>query len=50
MHTTRLSVASGWLSVLAAVQCVLLLFKLQYFSRVFKPTRVSSGSGSSWAE
>ena len=38
MHLTR-HVASGYLSILCAVQCILLLFRLQYFSRVFTATR-----------
>lgn len=39
MHLTRWGVGSGVLSVVAAVQCVLPLFRLQYFSRVFASTR-----------
>lgn len=35
MHLGRLYLASGWLSVLVAFQCVLLWFRLNYFSRVF---------------
>ena len=38
-HLTRTALASPWVSALAAAQCVLLLFRLQYFSRVFKSTR-----------
>lgn len=33
MHLGRLSISSDWLSILAAAQCILLLFRLQYFSR-----------------
>lgn len=33
MHLGRLYLASGWLSVLVAFQCVLLWFRLNYFSR-----------------
>lgn len=33
MHIGRLYLASGWLSVLVAFQCVLLWFRLNYFSR-----------------
>jgi len=39
MHLGRLSISSGWLSIAAATQCVLLLFRLQYFSRLFTPTK-----------
>lgn len=35
MHLGRLYLASGWLSALVAFQCVLLWFRLNYFSRVF---------------
>eukprot|EP00775_Hariotina_reticulata_P013536 gene13536-13662_t len=35
IHLTRLHLDSGWLSVLVAFQCVLLWFRLNYFSRVF---------------
>lgn len=41
MHLGRFNVSSGWLSIAAALQCILLLFRLQYFSRVFTPTRFS---------
>ncbi|KAI3431652.1 hypothetical protein D9Q98_004699 [Chlorella vulgaris] len=41
MHVGRLNINSDWLSILAATQCVLLLFRLQYFSRVFPATRFS---------
>ena len=33
MHLGRLSISSDWLSILAAALCILLLFRLQYFSR-----------------
>lgn len=33
MHMGRLYLFSGWLSVLVAFQCVLLWFRLNYFSR-----------------
>lgn len=33
MHLGRLSISSDWLSILASAQCILLLFRLQYFSR-----------------
>lgn len=33
MHLGRLYLASGWLTVLVAFQCVLLWFRLNYFSR-----------------
>lgn len=33
MHLGRLSISSDWLSILAAAQCILLLLRLQYFSR-----------------
>lgn len=39
LHLGRIRLAAGWLSVAAALQCILLLFRLQYFSRVFKSTR-----------
>lgn len=39
LHVARWDVGSGWLSIAAATQILLLLFRLQYFSRVFKPTR-----------
>ncbi|KAL4438682.1 hypothetical protein ABPG77_006286 [Micractinium sp. CCAP 211/92] len=38
-HLGRLNISSDYLSILAAVQCILLLFRLQYFSRVFRATR-----------
>ena len=39
MHLGRLGQGTTWLSVFSALQCILLLFRLQYFSRVFKSTR-----------
>jgi len=39
MHIFRFAVGSAWLSIAASTQCILLLFKLQFFSRVFTPTR-----------
>jgi hypothetical protein len=33
MHLGRIHLESGWLSVLVAFQCVLLWFRLYYFSR-----------------
>jgi hypothetical protein len=33
MHLGRLYLDSGWLSVLVAFQCVMLWFRLNYFSR-----------------
>lgn len=39
MHLGRLGQDTTWLSVFSALQCILLLFRLQYFSRVFKSTR-----------
>lgn len=39
MHLSRRGLASNWLSVLLALQCVFMLFRLQYFSRGFKSTR-----------
>ncbi|KAL6778251.1 TRP11A [Auxenochlorella protothecoides x Auxenochlorella symbiontica] len=41
LHLGRVTLKAGWLSVAAALQCILLLFRLQYFSRVFKSTRFS---------
>jgi uncharacterized membrane protein YgcG len=41
MHITRTGLVSPWLSVAAAMQCICLLFRLQFFSRVFKSTRFS---------
>lgn len=38
LHLTR-NVHSGYLSIACALQCILLLFRLQYFSRVFTATR-----------
>ncbi|KAL4440082.1 hypothetical protein ABPG75_003083 [Micractinium tetrahymenae] len=38
-HLGRLNISSDYLSILAAVQCILLLLRLQYFSRVFRATR-----------
>ncbi|EFN52792.1 expressed protein [Chlorella variabilis] len=38
LHFSR-NVASGYLSIVCALQCILLLFRLQYFSRVFTATR-----------
>lgn len=38
-HLGRFHVSSGWLSIAAGSQCILLLFRLQYFSRVFNPTK-----------
>jgi hypothetical protein len=40
MHLGRLDVSSGWISVAAAFQSILLIFRLQFFSRaLFPPTR-----------
>jgi hypothetical protein len=41
MHLSRRGVGSDALSGILAAQCVLLLFRMQYFSSVFKSTRVS---------
>lgn len=41
MHITRTGLVSPWLSIAAAMQCICLLFRLQFFSRVFKSTRFS---------
>ncbi|PRW39343.1 transient receptor potential channel [Chlorella sorokiniana] len=38
MHLTR-QVHTGYLSIACALQCILLLFRLQFFSRVFAATR-----------
>ena len=38
-HLTRTWVEPGFLPIAMAVQCVLLLLRVQYFSRVFRPTR-----------
>lgn len=35
LHLGRIHLESGWLSVLVAFQCVMLWFRLNYFSRVF---------------
>jgi hypothetical protein len=40
-HLSRTWVEPGWLPIAVAVQCVLLLFRVQYFSRVFRPTRIA---------
>lgn len=40
-HLGRLDISSDYLSILAATQCILLLLRLQYFSRVFRATRFS---------
>ncbi|WPT12589.1 Transient receptor potential cation channel subfamily V member 3 [Picochlorum sp. SENEW3] len=40
-HTCRLQLQSGGISMAAAVLAILLLFRLQYFSRVFPNTRFS---------
>ncbi|KAL6769108.1 TRP11C [Auxenochlorella protothecoides x Auxenochlorella symbiontica] len=39
MHLGRLSVKSEWLTIVLAVQCIILLFRLQYWSRAFRATR-----------
>ncbi|GAB4820880.1 hypothetical protein N2152v2_007926 [Parachlorella kessleri] len=39
MHLARWHLESSWLSILPAVQYILLVFKLQYFSQAFRPTR-----------
>jgi hypothetical protein len=41
MHLARWQLDSGWLSIIIALQFILLCFKLQYFSRVFRKTRFS---------
>jgi hypothetical protein len=41
MHLGRIGLESTTLSVLLALQCILLMFRLQYFSRTFKSTRFS---------
>lgn len=40
-HTCRFQLQSGGISMAAAVEAILLLFRLQYFSRVFPNTRFS---------
>lgn len=44
MHLGRLYLASGWLSVLVAFQCVLLWFRLNYFSRCVPAPAASAHS------
>lgn len=39
MHLGRWGLASPALCTLPAVQCVLLIFKLQYFTQAFRPMR-----------
>lgn len=39
MHLCRLHVRSETLSILVAAQCLLLWLKIQYFARVFQPTK-----------
>ena len=39
MHLSRVDLHGCWLTVLPAVQCILLMFRLQYYSQVFRPTR-----------
>lgn len=39
MHIGRVDLKSDALSVVLALQCIFLLFRLQYYSRVFKSTR-----------
>ncbi len=41
MHLGRIGLESSMLSVLLALQCIFLMFRLQYFSRTFKSTRFS---------
>jgi Ion transport protein len=41
MHIGRIGLGSSTLSVLLALQCIFLMFRLQYFSRTFKSTRFS---------
>lgn len=41
MHFGRIWLASHWLTYCLAVQCVLLMFRLQYFTQVLRPTRFS---------
>lgn len=41
LHLGRIHLNEDWLSVAMALQCILLWFRLQYFSRVFKSTRFS---------
>lgn len=45
MHIGRLSISSDWLSILASAQCILLLFRLQYFSRQEHQVSVEGGLG-----
>ena len=44
MHLGRIWLASQWLTYCLAVQCVLLMFRLQYFTQVLRPTRFSFAS------
>ncbi|GAB4819760.1 hypothetical protein N2152v2_006806 [Parachlorella kessleri] len=39
MHLARINLHGCWLTVLPAAQCILLMFRLQYYSQVFRPTR-----------
>ena len=41
MHLSRYGLNTDILSILLALQCIFLLFRLQYYSRVFKSTRFS---------
>ncbi|KAL4524322.1 hypothetical protein Ndes2526B_g00336 [Nannochloris sp. 'desiccata'] len=41
MHLSRIGLGSSTLSLLLALQCIFLMFRLQYFSRTFKSTRFS---------
>ena len=41
LHFGRFMLASNWLTYCLAVQCILLMFRLQYFTQVLRPTRFS---------
>jgi hypothetical protein len=41
LHFGRIWLASNWLTYCLAVQCILLMFRLQYFTQVLRPTRFS---------
>ena len=41
MHLGRIGLKTDILSILLSLQCIFILFRMQYFSRVFKTTRFS---------
>ncbi len=39
LHLGRWGLESEWMTALPAIQCILLVFRLQFYTQAFRPTR-----------